>query len=91
VFYYISTPDTKVASFEVSQTNGAILLEAFQNFKQKIFCFLKKNYLSHLINIEIKLITLKYGVRGLENIVKDLNKNPVKLMGYKKNTVYLMT
>lgn len=68
--------DYFVASFEISQTNGKILMEAIRKF-----LFLKPNLsLEKTNNFKLKVTS----VRSIENVIKFINKAPVKLLGNKK-------
>lgn len=65
-----------VASFDISQTNGQNLITAISK------------YLSISSNIHLD-ITSNYklkvtGVRSIENVIKFIQKAPVKFLGYKK-------
>ena len=74
--YTSSSINSKVASFDISQTNGEILLLAISKYlsftqkvhKDKTNCF----------NLKVS------SVRSIENIILFMQKAPVKLMGYKK-------
>lgn len=68
--------NSKVASFEVSQTNGFEILNAI-----RIYLKINQNIYTNKDNNS--RVTLK-SIRGIENIVKFINKNPIKLLGYKK-------
>lgn len=65
-----------IASFEISQTNGKILIEAIREF----LSLTPKVYFDKTNNFKLKVT----GVRSLENVIKFLNKAPVKLLGNKK-------
>lgn len=68
--------DYLVASFDIAQTGGDILISAI------------RQYLSFTVAIhrdKTNCSKLKVtGVRSLENIIKFLQKAPVKLLGHKK-------
>lgn len=66
----------KLASFEVSQTNNLEIIEAI-----KIYLKISQNVYTNKDNNS--RITLK-SIRGIQNIVKFINKNPIKLLGYKR-------
>lgn len=74
--YTIKNNNSKYASFELSQTNGLEILKAI-----KIYLKINQNIYTNKDNNS--RITLK-SIRGIENIVKFINKNPVKLLGYKR-------
>lgn len=65
-----------VASFDVSQTNGDIIIYAIR----KYLSFTVAIYLDKTNNSKLKVTS----VRSIENIIKFLDKSPVKLLGYKK-------
>jgi len=74
--YKPTKDNSKVASFEIAQTNGSILIEA-----------IKKNLYvtSNVFMDNPNCFKLKVSsVRAVENIVKFLQKAPLRLMGYKK-------
>lgn len=64
------------ASFEVSQTNAEILIFAIR----KYLSFTPKVTVDKTNNFRIKVT----GVRSIENVIKFIQKAPVKLLGYKK-------
>lgn len=72
----IKNNNSKLASFEVSQTNGLEILQAI-----RIYLKISQNVYTNKDNNS--RITLK-SIRGIENIVKFINKNPIKLLGYKR-------
>jgi hypothetical protein len=65
-----------IASFEITQTNGQIIILAIKKFLSltQNICVDKTN------NYKIKVSS----VRAIENIIKFMAKAPVKLLGYKK-------
>lgn len=65
-----------VASFDISQTNAHILVSAIREY----FSFTSTIYLDKTNNFKLKVSS----IRSIENIIKFLNKAPVKLLGYKK-------
>ena len=65
-----------VASFEISQTNGDILISAIR----KHLSLTPNIYLGKTNNFNLKVTS----VRSLENVIKFINKVPVKLLGNKK-------
>lgn len=65
-----------IASFEISQTNGDIIISAIR----KYLSFTVAIYLDKTNNSKLKVTS----VRSIENIIKFLDKSPVKLLGYKK-------
>lgn len=75
---YKVSPNTSylVASFEISQTNAEILLFAIC----KYLSFTTKVTVDKTDNFRIKVTS----VRSIENVVKFIQKAPVKLLGYKK-------
>jgi hypothetical protein len=65
-----------VTSFELSQTNGLILLEAI-----KIFLSLDPNVHTDKTNNSSLKVT---SIDNIEKVIKFLQDTPVKLMGHKK-------
>jgi ubiquinol-cytochrome c reductase cytochrome b subunit len=65
-----------VASFDISQTKGDILISAIR----KYLSFTTNIYIDKTNNSKLKVT----GVRSIENVIKFLSKASVKLMGYKK-------
>ena len=65
-----------VASFDISQTNAHILMSAIREY----LSFTTTIYLDKTNNFKLKVSS----IRSIENIIKFLNKAPVKLLGYKK-------
>lgn len=65
-----------VASFEISQTNGDVIISAIR----KYLSFTVAIYRDKTNNSKLKVTS----VRSIENIIVFLNKAPVKLLGYKK-------
>ena len=80
--YKISKPDNYfVASFDISQTNGEIVILAIRQYLSltpKVYKDISHNY-------KLKVTS----VRSIENVIKFLNKAPVKLLG-NKNLQYLL-
>jgi Cytochrome b/b6/petB/LAGLIDADG endonuclease len=68
--------DYLVASFDISQTNGGILISAIR----KYLSFTTAIHLDETNCYKLKVT----GIRSLENIIKFLGKAPVKLLGNKK-------
>ena len=65
-----------VAFFEISQTNGEIILSAIRSY----LSFTSNIYTDKTYNSRLKVSSL----RSIENILNFLDKAPVKLLGYKK-------
>ena len=75
--YKLQKPEGyEVASFDISQTEGEILILAIR----KYLSLNPKVYKDKTNNFKLKVSS----VRSLENIIKFLNKAPVKLLGNKK-------
>jgi len=68
--------ESLTASFDVSQTNGDVIISAIRQY----LSFTTKIYLDKTNNSKLKVSS----VRSIENIIKFLNKAPVKLQGNKK-------
>jgi LAGLIDADG endonuclease len=68
--------DYFVASFDISQTNGEILILAIR----KYLYLTPQPYKDKTNNFKLKVTS----VRSIENVTKFLNKTPVKLLGNKK-------
>lgn len=68
--------NSKVASFDISQTNGSILIEAIK----KEFSLTPNVYQDKTNAFKLKVSS----VRAVENVVKYIQKAPLKFMGYKK-------
>ena len=68
--------DYSVASFDISQTGGENIILAIREY----LSFTTSVYLDKTNCFKLKVTS----VRSIENIVKFLNKAPVKLLGYKK-------
>uniref|UniRef100_UPI0023F0EE2E LAGLIDADG homing endonuclease n=1 Tax=Cyathus striatus TaxID=68777 RepID=UPI0023F0EE2E len=66
----------KEASFEISQTNGSVIIEAIK----KELSFTPQVYRDKTNNFKLKVTS----VRAIENIIKYLQKSPIKLMGHKR-------
>ena len=65
-----------VASFEITQTNGEVLINAIR----KYLSLTPKVNKDKTNNFKLKVSS----VRSIENIIKFISKAPVKLLGYKK-------
>ena len=65
-----------IASFELTQTNGEIILLAIKKFLKLVPNVGKDKTNNYKIKVS--------SVRGIENIVKFMSKAPLKLLGYKK-------
>ena len=75
--YKVSKPDNYfVASFSISQTNGEILILAIR----KYLSLTPGVYKDKTNNFKLSVTS----VRSLENVIRFLNKVPVKLLGNKK-------
>jgi len=70
-----------IASFDISQTNGEILILAIR----KYLSLTPKLYKDKTNNFRLKVTS----VRSIENVIKFINKAPVKLLG-NKNIQYLL-
>ena len=68
--------DYLVASFDISQTNGEIIISAIR----KYLSFTNAIYIDKTNSSKLKVSSVK----SIENIIKFLDKAPVKLMGYKR-------
>lgn len=68
--------DYFIASFDISQTNGKILIEAIREF----LSLTPKVSLDKTNNFKLKVTS----VRSIENVIKFINKAPVKFLGNKK-------
>jgi hypothetical protein len=79
--YKPSKDSSLVASFEITQTNGEILMLAICTYL-KLSGKIGKDFTN---NFKIKVSS----IRNIENIIKFMNKAPIKLLGYKK-TQYLL-
>jgi hypothetical protein len=65
-----------VASFEISQTNEEIIILAIHKYLK----LTGKVRVDSTNNYKFKVSS----IRNVENIIKCLNKAPIKLLGYKK-------
>jgi hypothetical protein len=74
--YKPTLDSSKVASFEISQTNAHDLIEAIKTYLN----LTPKIYLDKTNNSRLKVTS----IRQIENIVKFIQKAPIKLLGYKK-------
>lgn len=68
--------DYLVASFDITQTNAEILIEAIR----KYLSLTPKIYKDKTNNFKLKVSS----VRSIDNVIRFINKAPVKLLGYKK-------
>jgi hypothetical protein len=68
--------DYLVASFDISQTNGGDIISAIREY----LSFTTSVYTDKTNCFRLKVSS----VRSIENLIKFLNKAPVKLLGYKK-------
>lgn len=66
----------KVASFDISQTKGEVIIKAIASY----LSFTTKIYKDNTDNFKLKVSS----VRHIENIIKFLQNSPIKLMGNKK-------
>jgi ubiquinol-cytochrome c reductase cytochrome b subunit len=74
--YKPTKENSLVASFDISQKNGSILLEAIR----EVLSLTPKVYMGDSNSSKLKVSS----VRAIENIVKFMQKAPVKLKGHKK-------
>lgn len=74
--YKPTKDNSKVASFDVSQTNGLILIEAIK----KELSLTSNAFQDKTNGFKLKVSS----VRAVENVVKYIQNSPLKLMGYKK-------
>jgi hypothetical protein len=65
-----------IASFEVSQTNGESLIKAIREYLSLIPSVTVDQTNSYRIKVS--------SVRSVENVIKFIQKAPVKLLGHKK-------
>ena len=68
--------NNKVATFEITQTNGKIIILAIKNYLSLTPNITKDNTNNYKIKVS--------NIRSIENIIKFIHKAPVKLVGYKK-------
>lgn len=68
--------DYLVASFEITQTNGEVLISAIRDY----LSFTNTIYIDKTNSSKLKVT----GVRSVENVINFLQKAPVKLLGNKK-------
>lgn len=73
---YANKDNYLIASFDISQTKGEILLSAIR----KYLSFTTSIYVDITNNYKLKITS----VRSIENLIKFLDKSPVKLLGYKR-------
>lgn len=76
VYKISKSDDYFIASFDISQTNGEILILAIR----KYLSLSPTVYKDNTNNFKLKVTS----VRSIENVIRFLNKVPVKLLGYKK-------
>jgi hypothetical protein len=76
VYKLVKDGDYFVASFDISQTNGEILILAIR----KYLSLTPKVYKDKTNNFKLKVSS----VRSIENVIKFIDKAPVKLLGHKK-------
>jgi len=74
--YNLSTDGYKVASFDISQTKGYILISAIK----KYMSLGTSIYIDNTNNARLKVSS----VRCIENIIKFIHNAPVKLIGHKR-------
>ena len=74
--YKPAKDESKVASFDVSQTNGSILIEAIR----KEFNLSPNVFQDKTNGFKLKVSS----VRAVENVVRYIQQAPLKLMGNKK-------
>ncbi len=74
--YKPNKDNSKVASFDICQTNGSIIIEAIR----KELSLTPKVYQDENNGFKLKVSS----VRGIENVLKYIQRAPIKLMGYKK-------
>jgi len=67
---------SRIASFEISQTNGNIIILAIREF----LSLNTKVSITKTNNSRIKVSS----VRGIENVIRFMLKAPIKLLGHKK-------
>ncbi len=68
--------DYLISSFDISQTNGKILISAIRSY----LSLTPQIYTDKTNNFKLKVTS----VRSIENVIKFINKAPVKLLGNKK-------
>ena len=81
IYKLTNKDDYFVGSFDITQTNGEILILAIRNY----LSLTPKVYKDKNNNFKLKVSS----VRSIENIIKFLNKAPVKLLG-NKNLQYIL-
>lgn len=69
-----------IGSFDISQTNSNILISAIR----KYLSLTPNIYLDKTNNFKLKATS----IRSLENVIKFINKAPVKLLGKKNSNIY---
>ena len=74
--YKPTLDSSKVACFDISQTNGLDLIEAIKSYLN----LTNKIYLDKNNNSKLKVSS----IRQIENIIKFIKKAPIKLKGHKK-------
>ena len=73
---YKNKDDYPVASFDVSQTQGNLIISAIREY----LSFTTSVHMDKTNCFKLKVTS----VRSIANIIKFLDKAPVKLLGYKK-------
>jgi len=79
--YKPTKENSLVASFDIAQTNGNITIEAIREFLSLTPKVLKDSTNCYKLKVS--------SVRAIENIIKFINKAPIKLMGH-KNLQYIL-
>jgi hypothetical protein len=76
VYKLSKADDYFIASFDISQTNGELLILAIR----KYLSLTPQLYKDKVNNFKLKVSS----VRSVENVIRFINKAPVKLLGNKK-------
>lgn len=74
--YKQTNSNSLVASFDISQTNGHVLISAIS----KHLSFTQKIFVDKTNNSKLKVTS----ARSIENVISFLQNSPIKLKGYKK-------
>ena len=74
--YKLKSSSSYIASFEITQTYGEILILAIKKFLRLTPNVIKDNNNNYRLKVS--------SIRGIENIIKFMDKAPIKLLGYKK-------
>lgn len=74
--YKQTNSNSLVASFDISQTNGHVLISAIS----KHLSFTQKVFVDKTNNSKLKVTS----ARSIENVISFLQNSPIKLKGYKK-------